>query len=320
RIGTQESRGIDITVTDSRSPLIEAIMMASVRCAPACHWDGSPAEIRLSEPRMRMFTGSAVSLWSSVDLGTVGRSVPRSANGSAKRSIALSSRCSTKSTAPTTPTTSTPIKDRETIRASLPRERGVMGPSRSTVGTRPRPGPRSRHRAVASASQYTTRAGCRVLLDRSVARTVLLAERCGHVSPAAGEGRRPGSEPDLNLPDEDLLQRGHLLLGQLQGAGGGIVLQLGDAGGGRDLGAHPVQGDDVGERQRAHLHLPLLGQLADAAHGGELLLADAGERALVEQPVAGTHLVRVQVALGEQTLGERGVGHEGAPLPGAQVQ
>src|SRR5690625_7482945 len=91
------------------------------------------------------------------------------------------------------------------------------------------------------------------------------------------------SEPDLNLPDEDLLQRGHLLLSQLQGAGGGVVLELGDAGGGRDLGAHPVQGEDVGEGQRAHLHLPLLGQLAEAAHGGELLLADPGERALVEQ-------------------------------------
>src|SRR5699024_9833193 len=54
------------------------------------------------------------------------------------------------------------------------------------------------------------------LTDR-VPLTVLLAERSGHVSPAVGEGRRPGAEPDLNLPDEDLLQRGHLLLSQLQG-------------------------------------------------------------------------------------------------------
>src|SRR5690625_5368394 len=63
------------------------------------------------------------------------------------------------------------------------------------------------------------------------------------------------SEPDLNLPDEDLLQRGHLLLSQLQGAGGGIVLQLGDAGGGRDLGAHPVRSEEHTSELQSRGHL-----------------------------------------------------------------
>ena len=40
-------------------PLICMIMMASVRCAPASHWEGSPALVRESVPRTRMFVAAS---------------------------------------------------------------------------------------------------------------------------------------------------------------------------------------------------------------------------------------------------------------------
>ena len=56
-IVTQESRGMDITLTLFRSPLICMTIIVSVRWAPTSHWEGSLESIRESEPRTRKVTG-----------------------------------------------------------------------------------------------------------------------------------------------------------------------------------------------------------------------------------------------------------------------
>lgn len=80
-IGTQESRGMDSTYAPCLSPGMCSSMIESVRCAPYAHCEGSPAEIRLSEPSMRMLTG-ARSFGEAVTGGRVGSA----ANGSSIRS------------------------------------------------------------------------------------------------------------------------------------------------------------------------------------------------------------------------------------------
>src|SRR5690242_8077046 len=81
-IGTQLSRGIETTYAPDRSAGMWTSMIASVRWAPVSHWDGSPAEIRLSEPNTRRFIASV----GPVDAALVGRPAGGiEANGSPDR-------------------------------------------------------------------------------------------------------------------------------------------------------------------------------------------------------------------------------------------
>src|SRR5450756_1780368 len=112
-MSTQESCGIEKRDALPRSAGMWTSMIASVRWAPAAHWAGSPAEILLSDPTIRVLTAFASPAAGDGTAGLVGSS----AKGSPMRSMfPLRRFCKTRT--PTAP----------------PAVRGVTTPPRAPCG------------------------------------------------------------------------------------------------------------------------------------------------------------------------------------------